>query len=225
MRIPLTRYAVPEILLFVSLFAGATVAAWVAFPLALPIPLGLLVFTLNFFRDPDRPLTGDDATLISPADGTVADIVRVPRAPFIDGPAHRIGIFLSVFDVHVNRVPLGGTVAHVEHRPGAFLDARDPRCAVENEAVDLGLDVVHEGRPLRILVRQVAGLIARRIICATPVGTRLSRGERYGMIRFGSRTEVYVPETALDAFTVKVGDKVKGGLTVLGTLRRGGGKS
>lgn len=220
MRIPLTSYAIPEIILFVSVFAVGAAAGWSVHPLLATVPVLLLVFTVSFFRDPERPIPGDPATIVSPADGVVADIIQVEDAPFVGGPARRIGIFLSVFDVHVNRMPLAGKVLHRAHKPGEFLDARDPRCADDNEAADVGLEAPRSGGdPVRILVRQITGLIARRIVCPVKVGETFERGERYGMIKFGSRTEIYVLERDLEELNVKIGSKVKGGASVIGRVR------
>lgn len=222
MRVALTRYAVPEIVLFVAIFGVGAAVGFAVHPALAVVPLVLLAFTVSFFRDPHRPIPGDAATLVSPADGVVADIVAVKDAPFVGGPARRIGIFLSVFDVHVNRMPLDGVVRHRSERPGGFLDARDPRCPDDNAAADVGLEAEFPGRaPVRILVRQITGLIARRIVCPVSVGERFARGERYGMIKFGSRTEVYVRESDLERLDVSVGMRVKGGASVLGRVRGG----
>jgi phosphatidylserine decarboxylase len=220
MRIPLTSYAVPEILLFAVIFGGGAFAAWHVHPLLAVVPLLLLVFTVSFFRDPSRRIPGDVCTIVSPADGKVTDIVEVEDAPFVGGPSWRVGIFLSVFDVHVNRMPLAGTVLHRVHHQGLFLDARDEHCATKNEAVELGVEVPRAGEAAaRILVRQVTGLIARRIVCPVRVGQTFERGARYGMIKFGSRTELYLADRDLEELAVKVGDKVKGGSSVIGRLR------
>jgi phosphatidylserine decarboxylase len=220
MRIPLTRYAILEIVVFAAVFGAGAVAAWLVHPLLAIPAAGLLVFSLSFFRDPERPIPGDAATIVSPADGRVADVVAVEDAPFVGGRAWRIGIFLSVFDVHVNRTPLEGTVLHRSRRSGGFLDARDPACLEENEAVEIGLEVPRPGEPpVRVLVRQITGLIARRIVCPVKIGDSFSRGERYGMIKFGSRTELYVRDEDVDEIRVKVGDRVKGGSSVIGRLR------
>ena len=220
MRLPLTRYAVPEILACAILFGGGAVAAWLVHPLLAIPAAALLVFSLSFFRDPARPIPGDAATIVSPADGRVADVVAVDEAPFVGGRAWRVGIFLSVFDVHVNRVPLAGTVRHRAARSGGFLDARDERCIAENEAVEIGLEVPRAGEaPVRVLVRQITGLIARRIVCPVQVGDAFERGERFGMIKFGSRTEIFVSDGDLAELMVKVGDRVKGGSSVIGRLR------
>jgi phosphatidylserine decarboxylase len=219
-HLPLTRYAIPEILACALLFGGGAIAAWSVHP-ALAIPAAaLLVFSLSFFRDPQRAVPGDAVTIVSPADGRVADVVAVEDAPFVRGRAWRVGIFLSVFDVHVNRTPLAGTVRHRVRRSGAYLDARDARCIEENEAVEIGLEVPRRGdQPVRVLVRQITGLIARRIVCPVKIGDSFERGQRYGMIKFGSRTEVFVPDADLAELAVKVGDRVKGGSSVIGRLR------
>jgi phosphatidylserine decarboxylase len=220
MRIPLTHYAIPEIALFAAVFGGGAVAAWLVHPALAVVPALLLVFTLSFFRDPARAIPGDAATVVSPADGKVTDIVSVADAPFVGGPAWRVGIFLSVFDVHVNRMPLAGRVLHRAYHPGRFLDARHERCAAENEAVEVGLEVPRAGaEPIRVMVRQIAGLIARRIVCPVKIGESFQRGERFGMIKFGSRTEIYIPDQELEELLVKVGEKVKGGTSVIGRIR------
>lgn len=180
------------------------------------IAVGLGLFVLWFFRSPRRVPPPGAHRLVAPADGTVWDIEELPEPQVIGGQARRIGIFLSVFDVHVNRAPCAGTVVYAQYRPGSFLDVRHPDCAEINEANTLGIVCDPEvGKDLRIVVRQLAGLIARRIICTHGVGDRLQRGELYGMIRFGSRTELWVPLDRPHRVLVKRGDKVKGGETVL----------
>lgn len=221
MRLPFTPYGLKDLGLFVALWGGAAALCFAAgwWWLA-PAPLFMVAFTLNFFRDPERPIPGGDATVVSPADGTVADLSPVAHAPFIEGPADRLGIFLSVFDVHVNRAPLAGTVRSRVHKPGKYLDARDPRCGQDNEAMELGFEFVGpDGRTHRALVRQVAGAIARRIVCPQEPGAKLARGERFGMIKYGSYTELYLPKGLIDGWKVKVGDKVKGGLNVVAELK------
>ena len=176
------------------------------------LPLALWLFVLNFFRDPERALPSDPALLVSAADGKVCEVAEVETAPFVEGRAVKVGIFLNVFDVHVNRSPLAGKVAHLEHKDGKYLNALDPLSAVENERQDLGLEVPGGGR---VLVRQISGAIARRIVCQAQVGQDLARGERYGMIKFGSRTEIYLPADRFKVH-VRVGDRVKGRETVFG---------
>lgn len=174
------------------------------------------LFVLWFFRNPRRVPPPGEHRLVAPADGTVWDIEEVHEPTVIGGPARRIGIFLSVFDVHVNRAPCAGTVVYAHYRPGRFLDVRHPDAPDANEANTLGIACDRAvGRDLRIVVRQIAGLIARRIVCTHGVGDRLARGELFGMIRFGSRTELYVPLDRPHTVLVKPGDRVRAGETVL----------
>lgn len=177
-------------------------------------PVPLLLFVLAFFRDPQRSGAGDENDLLSPADGVVSDIVTLDDADVGKG-CTRVGIFLSVFDVHVNRVPCAGRVVAVSRRDGGFFDARDPRAIDENQAATIVL-ARPDGR--RVGVRQITGLIARRIICPAGEGDTFVRGQRYGMIRFGSRTELIVRTDVLESLAVRVGDKVRGGETILARL-------
>lgn len=205
MRIPITPHGVREIaILTVVCGLVAWGLALLAWPLAL-LPLGVWIFGVCFFRDPERRLPEDPAVLVSPADGTVADVIEVKAAPLLDEPCLRVGIFLSVLNVHVNRAPLKGRVAGLHYRPGRFLDARHPDATSLNEAQEIRL----EGR-IPVVVRQIAGKIARRIVCPLKDGVDVERGARIGMIKFGSRTELYVPLRLAPECLVKVGDKVRG---------------
>ncbi|MFW5845924.1 MAG: phosphatidylserine decarboxylase [Planctomycetota bacterium] len=189
----------------------------------LPILLFLVVFTLAFFRDPGGRPQGDAHTLIAPASGVVADVETVDAAPFLDGPAVRIGIFLSVFDVHVNRMPVAARVLWSEHRPGGFLDARDPAAGNHNECMALGLEVDPSVRPgTRLLLRQISGLIARRIVCTAAPGDHVNQGQLYGMIRFGSRTELWLPSNCAHTLLVSPGQRVRCGVTPLARLEGAG---
>ncbi len=220
-RLRLARYGLAELLWFSALFAAnVAVFSWVALtwhPLGwvLVAILGILwLFIFSFFRDPERVLPGDPAALLSPADGTITDIGEVEEADFPGGRAFRIGIFLSVFNVHVNRIPRTGRVLGVRYYPGEFLDARDlPACSQRNE--QLWVDLGQQGAGQFIRIKQIAGAIARRIVCWLRPGETVRAGERYGMIKFGSRTEIYLPTDAVKEVLVKVGDKVNGCSTVL----------
>jgi phosphatidylserine decarboxylase len=202
---------------FTILFGGTALVAFVKVDGAAGVVIGVLsilsyLFVLNFFRDPNRFNTSSREAVIAPADGKVTDIVTLDHVPFIEGPAVRIGIFLSVFDVHVNRTPVAGEVAYLKYRPGSYLDARDPACADLNEAQDVGLIVPDgNGGGIPVLVRQISGLVARRIVCRAIVGQTLKRGERYGMIKVGSRTEVYLPANRVASIDVALGAHVRGG--------------
>jgi phosphatidylserine decarboxylase len=182
------------------------------------VPFGFAGLVLWFFRDPERVIPQDPGVLVSPADGHVADIETVDEPSFIGGKAIRVGIFLSPLDVHVNRSPAKGVVRHREYRAGKFLAAYDRRAVEENESCALGIECeAPAGKPpLKVLVRQVVGVAARRIVCPAEPGLALARGERFGMIKFGSRTELWVPESAGFRCRVAIGQFVRGGSTILG---------
>lgn len=184
------------------------------------IAVVVFLFTVAFFRNPAPRIPEGDHLLVSPATGVVADIEEVDEEHFINGRALRIGIFLSVFDVHVNRSPMTARIVYAHYKPGAFFDARHPDATHQNEANTLGLlAVTADGAEVKLVVRQISGLIARRIICVFGPGDELQRGELYGMIKFGSRTELYLPVTAACELQVSVGQKVRCGETVLAALQ------
>ncbi|HUU83035.1 MAG TPA: phosphatidylserine decarboxylase [Phycisphaerae bacterium] len=194
--------------------AGAVVAAWLWHPAAVAPFVIVWAWVISFFRDPARVARCAAGELCAPADGTVTEITRLDHDDQIGGPALRLGIFLSIFDVHANRSPCAGTVRSVTYRKGTFHDARNARSGPENEANTLLIDPV---APIRgpIVVRQVAGLIARRIICHAVAGSELAIGQRFGMIKFGSRTELIVPDDGAVVPAVEIGTKVRAGLTIL----------
>ena len=216
MRIPLAKYGARELVLFGGLaLAGLIVSAVLAWwPLAL-LFAATLVFIVAFFRDPERRVPADPGALVAPADGRVTEVTETEEPRFLKGRAHKIGIFMSLASVHVNRAPCAGRVEAVDHQPGLFLDARDPASSARNEATALALADA-EGRGTRVLVRQVAGVLARRIVCDAAVGDVLARGQRIGMIKFGSRAEVYVPVASGFEVLVSPGARVRAGETVLG---------
>ncbi len=170
------------------------------------------VEVLWFFRDPPRTPPADAAALISPADGTVSDIETITDPDFA-GPVLRISIFLSIFNVHVNRAPRRGRVTAIRYFRGAFLDARHADCARRNEQLWLDMTDAATGAPIR--VKQISGAIARRIVCAVRAGDDLRIGDRYGMIKFGSRTDVLLPADRISEVCVAVGAKVHGASTTL----------
>jgi phosphatidylserine decarboxylase len=167
----------------------------------------LLVFIIFFFRDPERALPGDDSIVVAAADGLVVGVEEVDETRFGLGRMKRVAIFLSVFDVHVNRSPVAGTVVKTKYEPGRFLDVRHPEASSANENLAWHLETAHGP----VVVRQIAGLIARRIVAWSKEGDKVERGFRFGMIRFGSRTEIYLPLNA--TITVKVGERVEGAAT------------
>jgi phosphatidylserine decarboxylase len=183
-------------------------------------PLWLIAFGLTlialwvayFFRDPQRTGQRGDRLVVSPADGKVVMITDVDEPMFMHARAKRISIFMNVFNVHVNRYPVSGIVQLVEHTPGKFLNAAAEESSLANEQTSVGL----EAGTRRILVRQIAGLIARRIVTDSRQGERVNQGDRMGIIRFGSRVDVFMPEGS--TLRVKVGDVTFAGVTVLGDL-------
>jgi len=193
--------------------------AWAAVPVSGPwtiVAASLLTllaaFVFYFFRDPERELPPGEGAVISPGDGKIIDIREVEEPSFIKGACRRITIFLSVFNVHVQRAPVSGEVVHREYRPGEYAVAWHPKASEKNERSSLGL-LVHGNR---VLVRQIAGLIARRIVTYPEQGEHVERGERIGIIRFGSRVDLFIP---LDwSLQCAVGDKVAGGSTVLARI-------
>jgi phosphatidylserine decarboxylase len=172
----------------------------------------LLLCTLAFFRDPEREVPSDPNFIVAPADGTVMDIIELEETEVLKGKTRRVGIFLSIFDVHTNRAPIDGRVVYRQRRPGLFLDARRADCSEKNESMTWAF----ENPRVTIVVRQITGAIARRIVAWANVGDELKKGDRFGMIRFGSRTELYLPLSA--TVLVKEGDHVAGGSTPIAQL-------
>ena len=183
-------------------------------------PLWLVAFVLTlltlwvayFFRDPERSGERGERLVLAPADGKVVMITEVDEPAFLHGRALRISIFMNVFNVHVNRYPVGGTVRYVHRNPGKFLNAAGEKSSLENEQTSVGIETARQ----RILVRQIAGLIARRIVTYSREGERVEQGERMGIIRFGSRVDVFLPTTA--TVTVAAGDVTIAGVTVIARL-------
>lgn len=176
---------------------------------------GLLLFCLWFFRDPERKPPTDTSLAVSPADGTVTLVDEVEEEQFFKRRMKRISIFLSVFDVHVNRSPVAGEVLFTEGRGGLYLDARHPEASALNESL-FWVFGSKDDLERAVAVKQITGAIARRIVPWAQLGESMERGERFGMIRFGSRTDLYLPLNA-EVF-VSVGEKVKGGETAVARL-------
>ena len=172
---------------------------------------GLLpgLYVVYFFRDPQRRITTDPREIVSPADGVVVEVKRFEETPYYEVPCVRISIFLSIFNVHVNRIPDDGKILRIDYRKGQYKNAMSAESSDVNEANTLWLETPHGP----MTVRQIAGLIARRIVCAAEVGETLKKGEKFGMIRFGSRTELFLSVDAEVVVSEK--DKVHGGSTVV----------
>ena len=193
-----------------ALIAAAVLVGWFAQPAWAVLPLLLALFFLWFFRDPQRVIPDAAGALVSPGDGKVTDVSVVT----VDGAKQtRISIFLSVFDVHVNRSPIAGVVRDVRYQRGKYLNAMNQASAEQNEQ-----NIVRvEGDGQSVVFKQIAGLLARRIVFTPKVGDRLERGQRVGLIKFGSRVDVFLDAAAV--LQVKVGDRVRGGASVLAYLQ------
>ncbi len=224
-RLRLARAGLCELLFFSGIFfllslGGVLLGLFVHPLLFLPLILTLTpwLFVLSFFRDPERAIPSDPDALVSPADGTVTHVGETSDPDFPGGRAFTISIFLSVFNVHVNRLPRTGRVASLRYYPGEFLDARAADCSVRNEQFWIDLTDAQTGGLIR--VKQIAGAIARRIVCWLKPDEDVQVGERLGMIKFGSRTEISVPMELVQEALVRVGDTVHGGSTILLRMKR-----
>ena len=187
--------------------ASVFISLWLLLPVLL-----LIIYTFWFFRDPARVSPNDPDSVVAAADGTVADIVEIEEPEVLRARQKRVGIFLSVFDVHTNRAPVEGKIIYRKAHAGLCLDARHTDCTTKNRAMTWAFQNARG----TFVVRQLTGMIARRIVGWSKVGDELKKGEHFGMIRFGSRTEVYLP---LDAVVlVKVGDRVTGGVSIIARL-------
>lgn len=221
--IPLARWGLAETLcmslpLIVLICLPAVVWPrfwWTGLPL-----LPVLYWVFYFFRDPRRIVPADRDAVVAPADGKIAEIVRLDHDPFLDGPAVRIGIFLSIFNVHINRSPWPAQAVELRYSPGLFLNALNPESAIRNENMWIGLQ---ETAPpyRRMVVRQIAGLFARRIVCQIRPGEQLDRGEKFGMIKLGSRTELILPDEPGLVIEVEVGQKIHAGSTIMARFSLG----
>jgi len=197
------------------IFAILAVCAIVSSVLTLWLSLlFLLLFfcTVAFFRDPNRTVPSGPNLVVAAADGRITDIVELDESEILKAKTRRIGIFLSIFDVHTNRAPIDGRITYQQHREGLCVDARRTDCSEKNESMTWAF----QNPRVTIVVRQLTGAIARRIVAWAKVGDEFKKGERFGMIRFGSRTEVYLPLAA--TVVVRVGDHVLGGSTIIAQL-------
>ena len=226
MQVPLTKYGLPQVVIYPGLcvLAMAIIGFAVAHTVWLfwmieAVLVVVLVWLLSFFRDPNRKVPAGDNLILSPADGTVSDIEEVDETDFIGGRATRIGIFLSIFSVHINRTPCGVRIEKITYRKGSFKNAINPDSGKVNESNDIAMTRL--GRPAdKLLVRQISGAIARRIVCDAQRGQEFAGGAVFGMIKFGSRTELYLPVRSSAKIIVKKGEKVKAGITVLAEYDR-----
>jgi len=204
----LAIFGIPLVAAIVGLLIAGKPWGWFAI-----VPLVFLLWLVSFFRNPPRKIPTEPRAIVSPADGTVTDITQVAHYDFIGGPAVRIGIFLSIFNVHINRAPLAGRVVELHYHPGEFLNAMKPESSERNEYMWIGFEQT-ETPSHRFAVRQISGMLARRIVCTLAPGQTLTMGEIFGMIKLGSRTELILPAGAAD-ITVRPGDPVRAGSHII----------
>jgi phosphatidylserine decarboxylase len=218
MEFPLTPYARPQWAGFgavlLVLMAACVLTGWY---IAAAVATVLLAALLSFFRDPERKVPEGDGLLVAPADGKITSVEEADDTT-LGCRVTRVSIFLSVLDVHINRSPCAATVREVSYAPGRKMNAMNPDSARVNESNTLVLEST-EREGVRVSVKQIAGILARRIVCVASAGTTLERGERFGMIKFGSRTDLSVPVEALGELRVSTGEQVYAGKTVIGALR------
>ncbi|MBQ9486681.1 MAG: phosphatidylserine decarboxylase family protein [Selenomonadaceae bacterium] len=208
MKIIREGYYFAGVALFIALFVGILITPYAAIPFAV-----LACYCLFFFRNPERKIPVDESLIVSPADGTVQDVVQIHDDEFIKSPCTKVIIFLSVFDVHVNRSPIAGEIKLQKYICGRFRPAYKDSVGFENERHLIGI----ENEKLRVTVTQIAGILARRIVSWVTLDDTLEKGELYGLIRFGSCTEIVVPENV--EVLVKKGEKVRGGETIIGKIK------
>ncbi len=203
--------AIAAVFALLALILASRRGGWPSWVLT-AVMVVVAIWVAYFFRDPERSGARGDRVVTAPADGKVVLITEVDEPAFIHGRALRVSIFMNVFNVHVNRYPVSGTVKYVQYNPGKFLNAAVEKSSLENEQRSVGI----ESGPYRILVRQIAGLIARRIVTYSRTGERVEQGERMGLIRFGSRVDIFLPTDA--QVRVKIGELTTAGTTVVAEL-------
>jgi phosphatidylserine decarboxylase len=210
---------VAGVIMILAIVLSFSYVGGVSLPCLISLPFILtFIWVLSFFRDPKRPLPRGEHRMVAPADGVIFDIGDIDEPDFIGEECTRIGIFLSIFDCHINRIPCSGTVGTIRYKRGAFFSALKARqCSKRNESNFIGISNA-AGTGAMIGVKQIAGQIARRIVCDLKEGAEVERGQQFGMIKFGSRTEIFIPKSANFNIKVKLGAAVRAGRTVIGTL-------
>ncbi len=197
-------------LFLIIMVIGSILTQHIVLKILAVLSLIFLLFSLYFFRDPERHVPDVSNAIISPADGKIIVVDEIYEPDFFKAKVKKVSIFMSVLDVHVNRIPISGKVTYFDYHRGAFLPAYKDEAALQNEHTTIGI----ENENIKILFRQIAGILARRIVCHIREGNRVKQGERFGMIKFGSRVDIFLP---LDVdIKVKLDDRVRAGETIIG---------
>lgn len=198
------------LLFTVVITAGAVITSNTGLKIFAGVCVAAAALVVYFFRDPERVIPEGENLVLSPADGKVIEIVEERENEYLQAPATRVSIFLSVFNVHVNRIPISGAVGHFRYQRGAFVQAYKKDASEINEQTIIGIE--HQSR--KILFKQIAGILARRIVCNVRQGLQVKRGERFGIIKFGSRVDIFLPKSC--GLKVQLNQKVKGGESIIG---------
>ena len=216
MRFPMAKEGIPFLAAPLGMLAILTLFSQMRFGVLWWLCIVLAVCVAGFFRDPEREIPPGDRLIICPADGKIIKIEEMPYPALGPDTYLQVSIFMSVFNAHINRAPISGKVEQVIYNPGKFMAAFEEKASLLNEQNSVILSQTVNGKTTKILVKQIAGLIARRIVCYAKPGMNVERGQRFGLIRFGSRVDLLLPKDA--ALRVKLGETVSGGTTVIGTL-------
>lgn len=209
--LPIASEGIPYIIVLAAL---SLILYFLFLPLAI-IAFAVLLFVLFFFRDPNRQISSGKNNIVSPADGKVMSVATIYESTFLNSEAVKVSVFLSLLNVHINRSPIKGSVVGTAYRPGKYLPAFKSHASELNEKNSICI----EGSGVRLVVNQITGFLARRIVCRAKPGSTLEQGERFGLIKFGSCTEIILPKTV--DIKVKPGDTVTGGQTVIGVITDG----
>ncbi len=211
----ITKYGYDVVITVLLVVVAGVVASWYSLDFApakygiIVLLLLLLVFTLNFFRDPERNIPSGENLVLSPADGTVVVVKEIHEGEYLQTDAVQVSVFMSPLNVHVNRYPINGTVGYFKHIPGEYLVAYEDKSSLRNERTHIGI----ENSKMKVFFKQIAGFVARRIVAPIDVGMKAVAGERFGMIKFGSRVDIFVPKGF--EIKVRVGDKAVAGETIV----------
>lgn len=229
MKLPITKYGLPEVVIYPAAIIGAMISAFLLRPLVSPtwafsiieaILAIMLIWILAFFRDPHRTPDQQGQVIVAPADGKILHIETVSEPRIYNASTIKIAIFMNIFNVHVNRVPLPGKVLQINYKPGKYLNAATEKASRENESNEIIFQAQNKTYG-KFIVKQISGAVARRIVCDAHQNDFFAGGQRFGMIKFGSRCELYLPESKQLNIAVKPGDKVKAGQTILARYTNG----